>query len=159
MGNPLERLDNIYRNRSRLVKVAFFITSNLDDAEEVVQDAFLSLLESNGGIPEKIDDKDVKWYVYKVVRDKAIDGLRRKIRDQSRYNSAYLERLGDRNSSPIEMAICSEIKSYVDNKEGILRYILDGKSYDEIAKERSMPKGSVSNRLFREREKLRFIYN
>ena len=59
------------RYEKYLLKIAYTITKNFDDAEDVLNEAFASLIES--GTLLKAEDPRVKAQLVTTVRNKAID--------------------------------------------------------------------------------------
>ncbi|MGL4943130.1 MAG: RNA polymerase sigma factor [Thermoguttaceae bacterium] len=128
--------------------VLFARTWGLDGAEDVVQNAFLKLVDhaSKRGVPEY----PVAW-LYRTVRNEAVSQWRRKERRQ-RHETARSEQsatwwlpANDSTQDPQEMQLALEQLPKEQSEIVVLR-IWGGLSFDEIAMLTETPKTTIFRR-------------
>ena len=94
----------VTRYESRAFWVAYRIVGNEDDAEDIVQEAFVRVYRA---LPRfRLGKRFYTWF-YQIVLHLAIDSLRKK-RDQSSSNAGALEDLSDSRPEPLEELSRSE---------------------------------------------------
>lgn len=71
--------------RQGLVSFAYERIKDYDEAEDIVQDAFVHLLESG----DVICEKTVRSFLFTIVRNILIDRLRRMVKSREVYSYAY----------------------------------------------------------------------
>ena len=74
-GDPTATETMIAQYTDKLIRLAYLYTKDSAAAEDIVEDSFALML-----VKEKVfeDASDVKAYLYRIVRNKSIDYLRRK---------------------------------------------------------------------------------
>lgn len=73
------KFENLYlKYEPDMLKIAYNITNNRYDSEEIVQDAFYSIVENISII--RMDNPGIKSYIFTLVTNKSIDYLRSKKR-------------------------------------------------------------------------------
>ena len=71
------KFENLYlKYEPDMLKIAYNITNNRYDSEEIVQDAFYSIVENISII--RMDNPGIKSYIFTLVTNKSIDYLRSK---------------------------------------------------------------------------------
>lgn len=155
MPPPNDALEHLYReNRQRLFTCALAITRRSDRAEDAVHEAFCRLV--------RLADppKNLKAYVFRAVRNAAID--------QCRQNPPPAEMnpdfIFDRRPDPSQSAIAADFGRRaaealqglsVDECETITQHLYGSLTFREIAEIRDAPLGTVTAWYARGLEKLR----
>ena len=123
-----------------------------DDAEDIVQDAFVSALCSAREF--RGDAKPLTW-VHRIVRNASIDHYRRRIRreDQTlgRRIAPVIGGPSVENASAIRAALRELTR---DQYRVFLLYDLIGYTHSEIAERLNIPAGTSKSRLFEARRRL-----
>jgi RNA polymerase sigma-70 factor, ECF subfamily len=151
------------RYHGRLFSCAFSILMNKEDAEDVVQDAFVKVFFSIEGF--KGDSSFYTW-VYRIVHNLAVD-LKRKKGRRGGDAEEYREDIG---LSPVEafmspssslhhrqqlVLLQKALQELSDeHRETLVLREIEGLSYEEIADVTGVSKGTVMSRLFYARKKL-----
>lgn len=150
----LPHLDSAYT-------LARYLTRDLHDAEDVVQEAYLRALRYFGGFR----GGDARAWVLTIVRNTFHTWRRRERRQES-----AVEFDEDRHSEAVEGAHPGALLDAVLDRESLERALdqlptefrevlvlreLEGMSYKEIAAVVEVPEGTVMSRLARGRERLR----
>jgi len=103
-------------------------------------------------------------WVFQIARNTCIDEQRRRRRRPSREAKEIAD---DANPSPLQIASRHQQAAILDRalqdlppmyREIIVLYHFEHKKYTEIAEVLDLPMGTVMNRLFRARKKLRLAY-
>lgn len=143
----------------KLKEFLTILLHNPEDAEEVVQDIFLHILEH----PEKINPRmNFKGYLFTVAKTKALNLMARRKLDKKYYNHR-LTQPDEYNQAPDETVMSNElsllITAYIDSMPPQRKRVfemnrLEGKSISEIAKELDIKPQTVKNYLQTADEKL-----
>jgi RNA polymerase sigma-70 factor (ECF subfamily) len=167
-GNQERYGDLVERYEGRLVNYLFRLLRNLDEAHDLAQDVFLKVYQA-------LDRYDSQYkfstWLFRVARNAAIDQIRKR-----RVQLVSTERGGDSEAGGGTWEFPSpDANPYGDlrNKERgealqksidalpweyreliLLRHFGE-LSYEEIAKLKEMPLGTVKNKLFRARQMLK----
>jgi RNA polymerase sigma-70 factor (ECF subfamily) len=154
----LQDLDQIFRDNYHWVyRTAYGVTGQPEDAEDVLQNLFLRLLQR--GFPPDIN-RNAKGYLYRAAINLALNRVRSRRRQIWRENLARMHcAASSMNSGSNEEIEESLIKVVAElDPESIellvLRYV-DNHSDAEIAKMRGTSRGAIAVRLFRTRSKIR----
>jgi len=156
----------VRRYTTPLYNFAYRFTGNREEAQEVAQEALLKALKN-------VDRFDPRYkfssWVFRITRNHAIDRKRRK-RPSSELNEGitadpgHADPDGGGTRSPEHGAMMSEQNEMLHRalaqlgekyREIIVLYHFSGLSYTDIAETLQIPQGTVMNRLFRARRKLR----
>lgn len=147
--------------QTNLLNFAFTLTSDRDDAYDLLQDTTLKALDNK----EKfIDNTNFKGWVFTIMRNIFINHYRRKARvamivDQS--EDAYMLNVGQESESvtPEDSYAVHEILDTLDSFGEEYRVpfsmYLKGYKYAEIAEHMGLPVGTVKSRIFFARRRLR----
>ena len=158
----------IRRYQRKLMAHVLRMVRNREDALEIVQDAFLKAYQHLA----RFDDKyRFSTWIYSIASNAAIDHLRRKrldtvsLDEPLRFDDSEVSREpegpartaeeiheGRELVASLEEAIAQLPPAY---RELILLRHPGGRSYDEIAQMTKLPLGTVKNRIFRARARLR----
>lgn len=133
---------------------------NDEDARDVAQEAMLKVMRSL----DRVDpDKRFSTWVFGIARNSAIDAYRRRrhLSDEGPIEPA------DPSPSPLELSTRQEraerLQDAMDSlppmyREVLVMYHFEHMKYREIADILDLPIGTVMNRIFRARERLRSAY-
>jgi RNA polymerase sigma-70 factor (ECF subfamily) len=142
-------------HRQPLYTYAVSITRQRETAEDAIQRAFQQLL-ARGALPA-----DLRPYVFRCVRNAALDGLRR---DQTRQESIFaadgnLESAAPLSAPPLSAAeIDAQLQRLSpDERETIVLKIYNALTFQEIAELRDVPLPTVASWYRRGLEKLRAL--
>lgn len=142
-------LESIYRaEASRLIGVAMRIVRNRDQAEDVVHDAFVHIWAKASGFDRNRGSG--RAWVYSVVRNRAIDTIRRKREDS--VGDDELAQIADTGDGPMTMLgrlqDGTRLRDCLEQLDGskrdslLLAYV-DGLSQSQIAHYFSVPLGTA----------------
>jgi len=160
----------VARTQRQAYNMAYRMTGNRDDAEDLAQEAYLRAYRSfdkyNRDLPFE------NWF-FRILSNLFVDGLRRKPKqsplslDQplsETSESDYVLEIPDSESDPQEMMMhtvmderiqCALAKLPKDFRTAVLLCDVDGLSYEEIAKVMGTSIGTVRSRIHRGRKMLR----
>jgi RNA polymerase sigma factor (sigma-70 family) len=150
-------LDQIFRDNYRWVhRTAYGVTGRPEDAEDVVQNLFLRLLQR--GLPPDVR-RNVKGYLYRAAVNLARDGMRSRRRQILRENLASTESaastMNSGSSEELEAVLLKVIGELDAEKAEHLRLrYVDNRSDVEIARMRGTSRGAIAVQLFRTRAKI-----
>ena len=142
-----------------LWRVARRITNSDEAAEDVVHDSYIKAVERWGIFPTK---DDVKYWLIRVVKNNALNWIKRKGREQKVYQR-YLKELDGASESPEDVTLKGEasveMRRYLDRLPEKYRMVLVLKeygllNYKEIGRVLGIAEGNVKVRVFRAREAL-----
>ena len=135
-----------------LLRIAFFHTRNKADAEDIVQDAFLSMLKK----PSFESEEHLKKWLIKVAINKAKDLLKSAARRKSvPLDEAAIAYYGFDGTNTAIMEAVAGLKPI--DKNIIFLYYFEGYSAKETADIIGKRENTVHARLSRAREKLKII--
>jgi len=159
----LEELFNRYRNQ--VFSLAYRMTGNPSDAEDLCQEIFLQVMRKVGSFEGR---SSFSTWLYRVAMNRSRDYLRRKKRSPE-----LLSQDGDAperfdpqaGTSPglESVAIASEAQRIVHEalvklpmslRAPLVLHELEGMQYHEVARLLKLPVGTVKSRIFRARIKL-----
>jgi RNA polymerase sigma-70 factor, ECF subfamily len=158
----IKAFEEIYRQASDFVyTLAFKITRNIPDAQEVAQDVFIKIYHNLNGFQFR---SAFKTWVYRITVNTAINHYRKSVReskDRLDYDG-IIESIPDRRSTA-EGAIKSDNDALLNGlldklipeyKVCLILREIEGLSYQEIAAALKIPINTVRSRLKRAREAL-----
>jgi len=143
-----------------LFRVARRITNSDEAAEDVVHDSYIKVVERWGMFPTR---DDAKYWLIRVVKNNALNWIKRKGREQKVYQRYLKEIDGVASESPEDQTIKAEtsddIRRYLDRLPEKSRTVLVLKeygllNYKEIGRVLGIAEGNVKVRVFRAREAL-----
>ena len=159
MPTDREKLKHVYREcRQQLFTCALAITGSPSRSEDAVHDAFLRLLRRQDALGDRMSD--LKAYVFRAVRNAAIEQLRR----LGPPREALPDYVFDPASGPAASAEDAEFKRQVvewlsrlssDERETIVQHLYGNLTFQEIATLRETPLGTVVSWYRRGLKKLR----
>lgn len=146
-----------------MYRVAYSLTRNAADAEDLVQDA---LLRAYRGI-ERFDGRHPRAWLLTILRNAQINRVRRKRPELLRDPDAALERLADTETvgsapesvvvdSTFDATVHAAFESLPDKFAAVIEMVdLNGLSYQEAADALGVPLGTIMSRLHRARARIR----
>ena len=146
--------------QSNLLNFAFMLTSNRDDAYDLLQDTTLKALDNEDKYAE---NTNFKGWVFTIMRNIFINNYRRSVRSativDTTDNLYHLNLSQDSTiESPEESYSATEISKAINEFSDEYRIPfsmhLQGYKYNEIAEHMNLPLGTVKSRIFFARKKL-----
>lgn len=145
---------------SHLRQYAVSLTMNLDDAEDLLQDTYLKVIQNENSYKE---DTNLKAWVITIMKNTFINNYRRKQRskvfiDQSE-DLFYLSNSVSSNEDNADMhlyytEINKKIQEKKEEQKKPFEMFIDGYKYQEIADEMNISIGTVKSRIFFMRKRL-----
>jgi RNA polymerase sigma factor (sigma-70 family) len=150
----LQDLDQIFRDNYRWVhRTAYGVTGRPEDAEDVVQNLFLRLVQR--GFPPDIGS-NAKGYLYRAVINQALNRVRSRQRQVLRESGLRLTVSNDSGSNEAVESLFEVVaESNTQDVELLLLRYVDNYSDAEIAKMRGTTRGAIAVRLSRTRARIR----
>ena len=157
--------DNLMSIQANLLNFAYMLTSNRDDAYDLLQDTTLKALDNS---EKYADNTNFKAWVFTIMRNIFINNYRRSSRAativDTTDNLYHLNLSQDsRFESPEESYGAAEITAAINEFPEEYRVPFSmhvaGYKYNEIAEHMNLPLGTVKSRIFFARKKLqeRFV--
>ena len=145
---------------SHLRQYAVSLTMNPDDAEDLLQDTYLKVIQNENSYKE---DTNLKAWVITIMKNTFINNYRRKQRskvfiDQSE-DLFYLSNSVSSNEDNADMhlyytEINKKIQEKKEEQKKPFEMFIDGYKYQEIADEMNISIGTVKSRIFFMRKRL-----
>ena len=146
--------------QTTLLNFAYTLTSNRDDAYDLLQDTTLKVLDNED---KYVDNVNFKGWVFTIMRNIFINNYRRMARTATvvdRSEDLYQINLSGQTSfetpegSVTVHEITAVINSFSDEFKVPFSLHLAGYKYAEIAKRTGLPLGTVKSRIFFARKRL-----
>ena len=151
----------VEKHQNRSFNLAVKICGNREDAEEIVQDAFLKAYKSLGGF--KMESNFTTW-LYRIVYNTAISQIRYKNENAMPLEDAMLEVSNRRDDNDNENELDNERKKLLINfalgklneiDRGLITFMYyDELTIDEMVEITGMSASNIKVRLHRSRQKL-----
>ena len=158
--NTLQFQKKLMGIQENMMNFALMLTANRDDAEDLMQDTTLKVLDNR----EKfVDNVNFKGWVLTIMRNIFINNYRKIVRNQTMIDSTedlyHLNLPQDSGlDTPDGAYTLNELNQGIDAlpKEYAkpFRMHVDGFKYEEIAEEMNLPIGTVKSRIFSARKSL-----
>ena len=138
--------------QSNMLNFAYLLTSNRDDAYDLLQDTTLKALDTN-----------FKGWVFTIMRNIFINNYRKVVRtatvvdrtdDLYHLNISQESGLATPEGTVSAIEISAAINSFSDDYRIPFTMHVSGYKYQEIAKEMNLPLGTVKSRIFFGRQRL-----
>ena len=145
---------------SALERFAISLTSNREDARDLVQETYLKALTYRDKFT---DSTNLKAWVYTIMKNSFINNYRRSVRQRTTFDSTqdlyYLNRTAHTEDyNPVSSLSAKEIQAHIDSLQAEFRIPFkmhqEGYKYKEIAEELDLNIGTVKSRIFFSRKKL-----
>ena len=151
--------EELYRRMSAPVfTYALSLLRNVSDAQDVLQDVFLSLYDA---APEYEARGKGRSFIMTIANNRCLMLLRAGSMRCDAPEEGFFESIGDASSlTPYENALLSECLSRLDEDERriVLLHALSGMKHREIASLLRLPLGSVLSKYNRAIKRLRSVY-
>lgn len=151
---------NLMQLQSNLLNFAYMLTSNRDDAYDLLQDTTLKALDNEDKYAE---NTNFKGWVFTIMRNIFINNYRRGVRAATVVDTTEnLYHLNLSQDSGIEASeqslhageISDAINEFPDEYRIPFSMHVAGYKYNEIAEHMNLPLGTVKSRIFFARKKL-----
>ena len=152
--------ENLTKLQDDLLNFAYKLTSNRDDAYDLLQDTTLKALDNED---KYADNTNFKGWVFTIMRNLFINNYRRNARAATIVDTTdNLYHLNLSQDSGLESPedsygakeITSAIAEFSDEYRIPFSMHVAGYKYSEIAEEMDLPLGTVKSRIFFARKKL-----
>ena len=149
--------------QSNLLNFAFILTSNRDDAYDLLQDTTLKALDNEDKYVENVN---FKGWVFTIMRNIFINNYRKVVRESTIIDQTedlyHLNLPQDSGFETPEGAFAAKeineaINSFSDEYRIPFSMHVAGYKYNEIAEEMGLPLGTVKSRIFFARKKLQVL--
>ena len=158
--NALQFQKKLLSMQENMMNFALMLTANRDDAQDLMQDTTLKVLDNQ----EKfVDNINFKGWVLTVMRNIFINNYHRIVRTQTVIDQSVdlynLDVLSDSGVDSPEGAsqiqeITAAINALNDDLKMPFSMFLSGYKYNEIADKLQIPLGTVKSRIFFARQEL-----
>ena len=161
--NTLQFQENLIGLQSNLLNFAYMLTTDKDDAEDLLQDTTLKALDNED---KYIDNVNFKGWVFTIMRNIFINNYRRAVRSQTivdQTEDLYHLNLPQESGfdTPDGSYTVKEIMKVINNFSEEYRIPftmhIEGYKYHEIAEHMDLPIGTVKSRIFFARRRLQII--
>ncbi len=151
---------NLIKLQSNMLNFAYMLTSDRDDAYDLLQDTTLKVLDN---ADKYTDNTNFKGWVFTIMRNIFINNYRRSARAatvvDTTENLYHLNLSQDSGLDTPEGAfhadeITSAIDAFSDEYRIPFSMHVAGYKYNEIAEHMNLPLGTVKSRIFFARKKL-----
>jgi RNA polymerase sigma-70 factor (ECF subfamily) len=146
--------------QGNLLNFAYLLTSNRDDAYDLLQDTTLKALDNED---KYIDNVNFKGWVFTIMRNIFINNYRKVVRsatmidqtdDLYHLNLPQESGLDTPEGSFSASEITEAINSFSDDYRVPFSMHVSGYKYNEIAEKMNLPLGTVKSRIFFARQRL-----
>jgi RNA polymerase sigma-70 factor (ECF subfamily) len=146
--------------QSNMRNFAFSLTLNRDDAEDLLQDTTLKVLDNQDKFVENVN---FKGWILTIMKNIFINNYRKIVRNQTVFDRTDdLHHLNLPQNSGFENPegalsvgeINNSINAFADEYRIPFTMHLDGYKYEEIAQTMKLPIGTVKSRIFLARKRL-----
>ena len=149
--------------QGNLLNFAFILTSNRDDAYDLLQDTTLKALDNEDKYVENVN---FKGWVFTIMRNIFINNYRKVVRESTIIDQTedlyHLNLPQDSGFETPEGAFAAKeineaINSFADEYRIPFSMHVAGYKYNESAEEMGLPLGTVKSRIFFARQKLQVM--
>lgn len=147
--------------QSNLLSFAYQLTSNRDEAQDLLQDTTLKALDNE---EKYIDNVNFKGWIFTIMRNIFINNYRQSVRqatvvdrteDLYHLNVSQDSGLETPEGSIAVQEISATLNSFTDEYRIPFNMYVAGYKYHEIAQKLGLPLGTVKSRIFFARKRLR----
>ena len=146
--------------QGNLLNFAYMLTSNRDNAYDLLQDTTLKALDNES---KYVDNTNFKGWVFTIMRNIFINNYRRNVRSATIVDQTEdLDHLNLSQDSGLETPegafgageISEAINDFADEYRIPFSMFVAGYKYNEIAEKMNLPLGTIKSRIFFARKKL-----
>lgn len=150
-----QAFDLLYRRwHPQLLRFAYRLTGNSDEARDVMQDASLTIARD---IHKLRDPEKFSAWAYTIVRRRAADHVDRSVRARNLMSDMPEPEIGI--GADMKLSLRQALARLPESDRSMLTlFYVDGLRGTEIAAALGIPLGTVKSRLFTARQKLKTIY-
>ncbi len=150
--------------QSNLLNFAYILTSNRDDAQDLLQDTTLKALDNED---KYVDNVNFKGWVFTIMRNIFINNYRRIVRSATIIDQTedlyHLNLPQDSGFETPEGSITAQeitdaINAFPDEYRIPFSMHVAGYKYNEIAETMNLPLGTVKSRIFFARKRLQLLF-
>lgn len=147
----------VERHESPLMRAAFRIVRKKEEAEDIVQEAFVKMYK-NADKFQKLEGIQFKSWAYKITINTAITHYRKFKKGEFLTDDPALYEKPDEEAPDIRFSFAADAKATVAKvlekmplhlRSVLARYYIEDKSYKTIAKEENISIPTLKMRLFR----------
>lgn len=158
--NSFEYQTNLISLQPNLLNFAYKLTSNRDDAYDLLQETTLKVLDNEDKFSE---NTNFKSWVFTIMRNIFINNYRRTVRasivtDTSEHLHLFSCSHDSQSATPENSfgvhEIANEIKTLGDEYRIPFTLLVAGYKYNEIATKLNLNVGTIKSRIFNARKKL-----
>ena len=155
--------DELLRLQKNMYNFAYSLTLNSEDADDLLQDTSLRVLDNQEKFAE---NTNFKGWVLTVMKNIFINNYRKIVRNQTMIDQTedlYHLNVSQESSliTPDSLCVMNELIDGIEHLPEEFRtpfqMHIDGYKYEEIAQELNLPIGTVKSRIFAIRKKLKTI--
>lgn len=152
--------DRLLAIQSNMLNFAYLLTSNRDDAYDLLQDTTIKVLDNQ---EKYVENTNFKGWVFTIMRNIFINNYRRTVRHgvmiDNTEESVYLNLPQDSGLETPEGSLAAgEITTVINNLNDDYRIPftmhVQGFKYNEIAQKTGLALGTVKSRIFFARQRL-----
>lgn len=152
--------ESLMELQSKMLNFAYTLTSNRDDAYDLLQDTTLKALDNEKKYAKNVN---FKGWVFTIMRNIFINGYRRKVRSgvvtETADSLAYIDIAQDSVAETPEGTyganeITRAINSFPEEYRRPFAMHVAGYKYSEIAEKMGLPLGTVKSRIYLARKRL-----
>lgn len=155
-GNAKSLTLFVKRWQVKLVWFSFQVIHDKEEAQDIVQESWQGIIK---GLQNLKEVRNYKSWMYRVIRNKSIDRIRKLQRERSAMEGLKLEGIQNEGSSNTEenTDIVLKVLQTLTNdlKEVLQLFYLERQSVEDIVVILGIPSGTVKSRLFRAREQMK----
>ncbi|MDE6257868.1 MAG: sigma-70 family RNA polymerase sigma factor [Muribaculaceae bacterium] len=153
--------DRVIGLQSNLMSFAYQLTSNREQAEDLLQDTTLKALSNED---KYVDNVNFKGWIFTIMRNIFINNYRQNVRqatvidkteDLYHLNISQDSGINTPEGSYAVKEISVVLNSFSDDYRIPFNMFVAGYKYNEIADKLNLPLGTVKSRIFFARKKLR----
>lgn len=161
MGKMFE--EKLLTLQGNMLNFAYMLTSNRDDAYDLLQDTTLKVLDNE---EKYVENTNFKGWVFTIMRNIFINNYRKVAREATMVDQTEdLYHLNLSQDSGLETPeggiavaeITRAINSFSDDYRVPFSMHISGYKYSEIAEKMGLPLGTVKSRIFFARQRLQDI--
>ncbi len=161
--DSLQFQESLLKLQSNLLNFAYMLTSDRDEAHDLLQDTTLKALDNED---KYIDNVNFKGWVFTIMRNIFINNYRRVVRNQTIVDQTEdLYHLNLPQESGFETPdgsytvkeIMKAIHSFSEEYRIPFSMHIAGYKYHEIAEKMDLPLGTVKSRIFFARQRLQIM--
>lgn len=146
----------VKRWHSKLIWYSFQTIQDREEAQDIVQDSWASIIK---GLQNLNDVRSYKSWMYRVIRNKSIDRIRKMQRERTAMDGYKHDNVENETSDSLESdtdIVAKMLQALSsDLKEVLQLFYLEQQNVVEISELLCIPKGTVKSRLFRAREQMK----